>query len=120
MSLHDIEALLFECGVELSYKTIRRWYEWNEWPPPTGEGLQDAVRHLEASGTEVPKPEDHNDLSRRTGAAIAAAAAFLVRRPAPGIAATALLAGASFIHAYKRRSIWVIRLSSVFNPFHCS
>ncbi len=32
LSLRDIEGLLFERGVTVTYETIRCWCEWNEQP----------------------------------------------------------------------------------------
>jgi hypothetical protein len=70
LSLRDIEELLFERGVVVSYETIRPWCEWNERPPPTGEGMQEVASHSQADGIEVPKLEDHKDLPRQIGVTI--------------------------------------------------
>jgi transposase-like protein len=32
LSLCEIEELLFERGIVVSYETVRRWCEWNERP----------------------------------------------------------------------------------------
>ncbi len=68
--MRDIEELLFECGVIVSYETVRRWCEWNERPPPTGEDMQDVAARSQADGIEVPKLEDHKDLPRQIGVTI--------------------------------------------------
>jgi hypothetical protein len=68
--LRDIEELLFERGVVVSYETIRRWCEWNERPPPSGEDMQIVDPHSQEDGIEVPKLEDHKGLPRQIGVAI--------------------------------------------------
>jgi hypothetical protein len=70
LSLRDVEELLFERGVTVTYETIRCWCEWNERPPPTGEGMQEVAPHSQADGIEVPKLEDHKDLPRQIGVTI--------------------------------------------------
>jgi hypothetical protein len=70
LGLRDIEELLLERGVMVTYETIRCCCEWNEWPPPTGEDIRDVPPQSEADGIEVPKREDHKDFSRQTGVTI--------------------------------------------------
>jgi transposase-like protein len=40
LSLRDVEELLLERGVVVTYETIRCWCEWNERPPSIGEDIQ--------------------------------------------------------------------------------
>ena len=70
LSLRDIEELLFERGVVVSYETIRRRCEWNERRPPSGEDMQNVDPHSQEDGIEVPKLEDHEALPRQIGVAI--------------------------------------------------
>lgn len=44
LSLRDIEELLFERGVIVSYETIRRWCDNSVRPSPGGSRLRDESR----------------------------------------------------------------------------
>jgi hypothetical protein len=69
LSLRDIEELLLERGVVVTYETIRCWCEWNERPPQPMEICR--VLPLPTGGrNRVPKLEDHKDLPRQIGVAI--------------------------------------------------
>jgi hypothetical protein len=50
LSLRDVEELLLERGVVVTYETIRCWCEWNERPPPTDGDMQSVA--LTHRGTE--------------------------------------------------------------------